>query len=44
MVVKRSKNKEEVFERIRLLARLRDEGLITDEEFESKKADLLFRP
>jgi len=44
MVVKRTKDREKVFERIRLLARLRDEGLITDEEFESKRADLLSRP
>ena len=44
MVVKRSEDREKVFERIRLLARLRDEGLITDEEFERKRADLQSRP
>ena len=30
-------------ELIREIARLRDEGLITDEEFQAKKADLLSR-
>ena len=43
MVVKRGEGREKVFERIRTLARLRDQGLITDEEFERKKADLLSR-
>ena len=43
MVVKRGEDREKVLERLRTLARLRDQGLITDEEFESKKADLLSR-
>ena len=44
MVVKRGESREKVLERLRTLARLRDQGLITDEEFERKKADLLSRP
>ena len=43
MVVKRGESREKVLERLRTLARLRDQGLITDEEFERKKADLLSR-
>jgi PH (Pleckstrin Homology) domain-containing protein/putative oligomerization/nucleic acid binding protein len=33
----------DVADQIRKLAQLRDEGLVTDEEFESKRADLLAR-
>lgn len=33
----------DVYEQIRRLAQLRDEGLITSEEFEEKKRDLLDR-
>ena len=39
----KGENGEKVFEQIRELAGLRDEGLITEKEFESKKADLLSR-
>jgi hypothetical protein len=36
-------DREEVFQQIRELGRLREEGLITEEEFEAKKAELLAR-
>jgi hypothetical protein len=36
-------DREEIFRQIRELGRLREEGLITEEEFEAKKADLLTR-
>jgi len=38
-----SDNGEAVFAKIRELGRLRDEGLVTDEEFAAKKAELLAR-
>jgi len=34
---------QDVYEQIRRLAKMRDEGLITPEEFEEKKRDLLGR-
>lgn len=35
--------KDDIYQEIRKLAELRDEGLITSEEFEAKKRDLLER-
>jgi Short C-terminal domain len=41
--LKRPKGPDAPAELIRELARLRDEGLITEEEFQAKKAELLAR-
>ncbi len=38
-----AKVQDDVTEQIRKLGELRDEGVLTDEEFEAKKADLLSR-